>query len=133
VERNGIEVVASAPGKIIWLGPDPNGGWGVDILTDIDGLAVGEFHLKPVEGLKEGLRVERNQLIGWVEFPPGPPHIHLDIKQYRRNGLYFMDTYSPSFKDGCIEYLLLSQGKAEPIKGGCSPGYWIVTNTPTYP
>jgi hypothetical protein len=51
VERNGIEVVATVPGRIIWLGPDPNGGWGIDILTDVDGYTSGVFHLKPMEGL----------------------------------------------------------------------------------
>jgi hypothetical protein len=131
VRSNGIEVVATVPGEILWLGPDPNGGWGIDILTDVDGYTSGVFHLKPVEGLKEGTRVERGQLLGWVEFP-GLPHIHVDVKQYRSTGLYFFDSYKPKITE-CTEYYLVKQGIVEPSRAKCPPGYWIVTNNPTYP
>jgi len=133
VERNGIEVVSPVPGRIIWLGKDPNGGYGIDIETKA-GIVVGVFHLNPLEDLHEGSTVKRGQLLGYVEFP-GYPHIHIDAKQYRPNGLYFLDTYRPVFNDNdrCIEYLFNSQGDVTPVPGQCSPGYWTKMNDPQYP
>jgi hypothetical protein len=130
VERNGIEVVSPVPGKIVWLDRDPNGGWGVEILT-IGRYGIGVIHFSPREGLQEGMFVERGDFLGWVDFPY-LPHIHLDVNQHRDSGVYFLDSYRPTL-DTCTEYRLIGQGKFESIKAKCPPGFWIVNNQPTYP
>lgn len=128
VESNGVEVVAPADGKIIWMGPDPNGGWGIDVMTPC-GFAYGVFHIAPAPGLGVGVYVRRGQYLGTVDFP-GTPHIHLDVKVFEGSNLYFVDIY-PQSDGNCVRWKFNPNGNIL-VPGKCSPGYWL-GGSPMYP
>jgi hypothetical protein len=85
VSENGIPVVAPAPGKIIGVVIDPNGGWGIDARAP-DGTIWGIFHITPTVSLEQ--TVGRGDLIGYVNFP-GSPHVHLDVKVIKPDGHWY--------------------------------------------
>lgn len=127
VSANGIPVVAPAPGKVIWLGVDPNGGWGIDAQAP-EGTIWGVFHVTPTVSLHQA--VNRGDLIGYVNFP-GAPHVHLDVKLFKADGhLYFRDIYVPFDPGICAEWRFVPGGEVEYVKTNCSPGYWTAKNSP---
>jgi hypothetical protein len=129
VSVNGVPVVAPAPGEVIWLGEDPNGGWGIDARTP-DGMIWGAFHVTPTIALNQ--TVSRGDTIGFVNFP-GAPHVHLDVKLFRVDGhLYFPDIYVPLDSSICAEWRFVPGSDPEYVKTDCSPGYWTVRNSPQH-
>jgi len=129
VNQNGVEVVAPEDGRIIWIGPDPNGGWGIDVMTPC-GWAYGVFHIAPAPGLAEGKWVRRGQYLGTVDFPD-KPHVHLDVKIFEKGDLYFVDIFAQE-GETCTRWKFIGQGKVEPAYGLCSKGYWL-GGSPQYP
>lgn len=129
VNENGLEVVAPEDGRILWIGPDPNGGWGIDVMTPC-GWAYGVFHVAPAADLREGVYIRRGQHIGTVDFPRAP-HVHLDVKLYEQDGLYFVDIF-PQDGETCVRWKFRAQGESILTLGSCGKGYWV-GGSPRYP
>lgn len=131
VSDNGIKVVAPAPGQVVQVNTDPNGGYSIEVQT-----SVGDFyqvaHVNPDSSVQVGISISRGQYIGTVDYPPGPPHTHIGIYQRRSDGLFMIDSFSPSISNP-IEYRLESSGDITPVDSQPSLGYWTKENDPQYP